>query len=99
MFFRLNLPLNKFRRQCYSGAGDISGQRTGVAMYTESRIAGIISNCMVLRPTRDDAKDVDRAPYGDEGKNSQRFVSYEHIPLPERIMLGELLLKHADNLN
>ena len=54
---------------------------------------------MVLRPTRDDAKDVDRAPYGDEGKNSQRFVSYEHIPLPERIMLGELLLKHADNLN
>ncbi len=28
------------------------------------------------------AKDVDRARYGGEGKNSQRFVSYEHIPLP-----------------
>ena len=31
MFFRLNLPLNKFRRQCYNGAGNVSGQRTSVA--------------------------------------------------------------------
>ncbi len=30
------------------------------------------------------AEDVDRARYGDEGKNSRRFVSYEHIPLPIR---------------
>ena len=28
------------------------------------------------------AKDVDRARYWDEGKNSRRFVSYEYIPLP-----------------
>ena len=30
------------------------------------------------------AKDVDRDQYGYEGKNSRRFVSYEHIPLPVR---------------
>ena len=31
VFFRLNLPLNKFCRQCYDGACHMSGQRTGVA--------------------------------------------------------------------
>ena len=31
VFFRLNLPLNKFRRQCYDGGDNTSGQRTGVA--------------------------------------------------------------------
>ena len=32
------MPLNKFRRQCYNGAGNISGQRTGVAIQDlESR--------------------------------------------------------------
>ena len=31
MFFRLNLSLNKFRGQCYDGAGNMSGQRAGVA--------------------------------------------------------------------
>ena len=38
VFFRLNLPLNKyrrqcykFRRQCYDGVGNMSGQRTCVA--------------------------------------------------------------------
>ena len=35
-----------------------------------------------LRSTPDDAKDVGRARYGDEGKNSRRFVSNEQIPLP-----------------
>ena len=43
-----------------------------------------ISNCVVLQSMWNYAKDVDRARYGDEGKNSRRFVSYEHIPLPVR---------------
>ena len=29
--FRLKLPLNKFRGQCYDGAGNMSGKRMGVA--------------------------------------------------------------------
>ena len=40
VFFRLNLllNLNMFRRQCYNGAGNISGQRTGVTIQDlESR--------------------------------------------------------------
>ena len=43
---------------------------------------------MVLRSTPADAKDVDRARYGDEGKNSRHFVSYEQIPLPVRDHIG-----------
>ena len=62
-------------------------------------LGSIISNGIVLQSTWDDAKDVDRARYGDEGKHSRRFVSYEHIPLPVRIMLQEPLLKHPDNLS
>ena len=46
------------------------------------------SNCTVLRSTPDDAKDVDRARYGDEGKNSRHFVSNEQIPLPVRDHIG-----------
>ena len=42
------------------------------------------SNCIVLQSMWNYAKDVDRARYGDEGKNSRRFASYEHIPLPVR---------------
>ena len=45
--------------------------------------------CTVLRSTPDDAKDVDRARYGDEGKNSLHFVSNEHIPLPIRDHIGQ----------
>ena len=45
-------------------------------------LGSITSNCTVLRSTPDDAKDVDRARYGDEGKNSRHFVSNEQIPLP-----------------
>ena len=48
----------------------------------------IISNSTVLRSTPDDAKDVDRARYGDEGKNSQHFVSNKQIPLPVRDHIG-----------
>ena len=59
----------------------------------------VFRSLIVLQSTWDDAKDVDRARYGDEGKHSRRFASYEHIPLPVRIMLRELLLKHADNLS
>ncbi len=47
-------------------------------------LGSIISNCIVLRSMWNYAKDVDRARYGEEGKNSRRFVSYEHIPLPVR---------------
>ena len=45
MLFRLKLPLNKFRGHCYDGAGNMSGQRTGVAKCTrelESRSLTII---------------------------------------------------------
>ena len=31
VFFRLNLPMKKFRRQGYDGGDNMSGQRTGVA--------------------------------------------------------------------
>ena len=44
--------------------------------------------CTVLRSTPDDAKDVDRARYGDQGKNSRHFVSNEQIPLPVRDHIG-----------
>ena len=46
------------------------------------------TDCTVLRSTPDDAKDVDRARYGDEGKNSWHFVSNEQIPLPVRDHIG-----------
>ena len=48
----------------------------------------ITSNCTVLRSTPDDANDVDRTRYGDEGKNSRHFVSNEQIPLPVRDHIG-----------
>ena len=44
-------------------------------------LGSITSNCTLLRSTPDDAKNVDRARYGDEGKNSRHFVSNEQIPL------------------
>ena len=49
---------------------------------TVDALGSITSNCTVLRSTPDDAKDVDRARYGNEGKHSRHFVSNEHIPLP-----------------
>ena len=51
-------------------------------------LGSIISNCTVLLSTPDDATDVDRARYGDVGKNSRRFVSNEQIPLPVRNHIG-----------
>ena len=42
-------------------------------------LGSITRNCTVLRSTPDDAKDVDRARYGDEGKNSGYFVSNRYI--------------------
>ena len=51
-------------------------------------LGSIISNCTVLQSTPDDAKDVDRARYGNEGNNSWRFVSNEQIPLPVRDHIG-----------
>ena len=51
-------------------------------------LGSITSNCTVLRSTPDDAKDVDRARYGDEGRNSRHFVSNEQIPLPVRDQIG-----------
>ena len=45
-------------------------------------LGSITSNCTILRSTPDDVKDVDRARYGDGGKNSRHFVSNEQIPLP-----------------
>ena len=51
-------------------------------------LGSITSNCTVLRSTPDDAKDVDRARYGDEGKNLRHFVSNEQIPLPVRDHIG-----------
>ena len=63
-------------------------------------LGSIISNCTILQSNWDDAKyDVDRARYGDEGKNLRRFVSIEQIPLSDGIILDELLLKHANNLS
>ena len=44
-------------------------------------LGSITSSCTVFRSTPDDAKDVDRAQYGDEGKKSRHFVSNEQIPL------------------
>ena len=37
-------------------------------------LGSIISNRIVLQSMWNYAKDVDRARYGDEGKNSRRFV-------------------------
>ena len=69
--------------------------RIGVRTMCNSRwtikvdaLGSIIRNCTVLRSTTGDAKDVDRARYGDEGKNSRRFVSNEQIPLPVRVHIG-----------
>ena len=50
MFFRLNLPLNKFRRQCYDGAGNMSGQRTGVANRIQELEPGQSNH--ILKATR-----------------------------------------------
>ena len=47
-------------------------------------LGSVISNCIVLQSMWYYAKDFDRARYGDEGKNSRPFVSYEYIPLPVR---------------
>ena len=37
--------------------------------------------------------------YGDEGKNSRHFVSNEQFRYLYGIILGELLLEHANNLS
>ena len=69
--------------------------RIGVRIMRHTRwtikvdaVGSITSNCTVFRSTLDDAKDVDRARYGDEGKNSRHFVSNEQIPLPVRDHIG-----------
>ena len=51
-------------------------------------LGSITSNCTVLQSTPGDAKDVDRARYGDEGKHSRHFVSNTQIPLPVRDHIG-----------
>ena len=51
-------------------------------------LGSITSNCTALRSTLDGAKDVDRARYSDEGKNSRHSVSNEQIPLPVRDHIG-----------
>ena len=51
-------------------------------------LGSIISNCTILQSTWDNAKDVDRARYGDEGKNSRCFVSNKQIPLSVRDHIG-----------
>ena len=53
-------------------------------------LGSIISNCTVLRSTSEDAKYVDPVRYGDEGKNSRRFVSNEQIPLSVRDHIGRI---------
>ena len=64
VFFRLNLPLNKFRRQCYKfrrqcykfrrqcydGVGTISGQRTCVAKRIQELAPGQSND--ILKATR-----------------------------------------------
>ena len=57
VFFRLNLPLNKFRRQCYKfrrqcydGVGNISGQRTCVAKRIQELEPGQSND--ILKATR-----------------------------------------------
>ena len=83
-------------QQCPNRCSDMCHTRWTIKI---DALGSIISKGIVLQSTWDEAKDVDRARYGDEGKHSRRFVSYEHIPLPERIMLQDILLKHADNLS
>ena len=61
-------------------------------------LGSITSNCTVLRSTPDDAKDVDRARYGDEGKNSRHFVSNEQIPLPVRDHIGRTTVETRQQL-
>ena len=50
VFFRLNLPLNKFRRQCYDGVGNISGQRTCVTKRVQELEPGQSNH--ILKATR-----------------------------------------------
>ena len=73
----------------------LPGDRIGVRTMCHTRwtikvdaLGSITSNCTVLRSTPDDAKDVDQARYGDEGKNLRHFVSNEQIPLPVRDHIG-----------
>ena len=61
-------------------------------------LGSITSNCTVLRSTPDDAKDVDRARYGDERKNSRHCVSNEHIPLPVRDNIGRTTAETCQQL-
>ncbi len=60
------------------------GVRTRWTIKVDALCSIITSNCTVRRSTPDDAKDVDQARYGDEGKNSRHFVPNEQIPLPVR---------------
>ena len=50
VLFRLNLPLNKFRRQCYDGGDNMSGQRTGVAKRMQEIEPGQSNH--ILKATR-----------------------------------------------
>ncbi len=70
-------------QQCLNRCSDMCHTRWTIKI---DALGSIISNGIVLQSTWDDAKDVDRARHGDEGKHSRRFVSYEHIPLPVRII-------------
>ena len=46
----------------------------------------IINNCTVLHSTWDDAKDIDRARYRDEGRKSRQN---KHISVPVRDHAGQ----------
>ena len=80
------LPQNEgiFRRIKENIPGDRG--RIGVRTMCHTRwtikvvasMSSIISNGTLLRSTRDDVKDVDRARYGYEGKNSRHYNATDH---------------------
>ncbi len=61
-------------------------------------LGSIISNCTILQSTCDEAKDIDRARYGDEVKNSWCFVSNEQIPLIVRDHIGRTTAETSQQL-
>ena len=77
----LNLTASGMLKQCAVFKDAMSTSHELRSHQTESirpRGQGI----PLLQSTWDDAKDVDHARYGDEDKNSRRYVSNEEILLP-----------------
>ena len=71
-------------RQCDSGRIGVRTMchaRWTIQMDALGSTSASYSNCIVLQSMWNYPK---RARYGDEGKNSRRFASYEHISLPIR---------------